>query len=258
MSTCHRRTEPACLPRGRSRMLRASRLLFAGIAALACATTASADPKHYAIDPVHTRIVFAIDHLGFSTSLGTFSHPTGSLWLDPDDLATARVDVSIDIASLDLGDTDWRDRMFKRDYFDLARHATARFVSTSIEPTGDNRARVHGHLTLRGVTLPLVLDATLNKHGRHPLTFRTTAGFSATTTLQRSAFGMDDNLRTVGDSVELRIEVEASRERAERSRDETQARSDDDATDPNAPASGDTPTTHTRQPTTPHTGTEPA
>lgn len=246
MSTC--RTEPACLPRGRSRMLRIAAFLLAS-AALAHATAASAEPKHYAIDPVHTRIAFAIDHLGFSKSLGTFSHPSGSLWLDPDDLSTARVEVNIDIASLDLGDNDWRDRMFKRDYFDLARHATARFVSTSVAPTGDKGVRVHGELTLRGITLPLVLDATLNRHGRHPLTFRTTAGFSATATLQRSAFGMDDNLRTVGDHVELRIELEAARERAERTRN-------DDT--PHATASDDASDTDTRQPITPPAGTEPA
>lgn len=186
---------------------------IAAIVLFAIAAPAAAAPEHYAIDPVHTRIAFAIDHLGFSKSLGTFSHPQGSLWLDPDDLSSARVDVTIDIASLDLGDSDWRDRMFKRDYFDLKKYAEARFVSTSVETTGTGTARVHGDFTLRGVTQPLTLDVTLNKHGRHPLTLRTTAGFSASATLQRSDFGMDDNLRTVGDRVELRIEAEAARKR---------------------------------------------
>lgn len=181
---------------------------------------ASAAPQHYELDPVHTRIVFAIDHLGFSKSLGTFSHPSGSLWFDPDDWRSARLDVTVDIASLDLGDEAWRKRMFKRDYFDLDDHAQARFVSTAVEPTGDTTARVHGHLTLRGTTLPLSLDVTLNRHGRHPLTLRTTAGFSATATLKRSDFGMDDNLRTVGDTVELRIEAEAARKRASRGESE--------------------------------------
>ncbi|MBB5209442.1 polyisoprenoid-binding protein YceI [Chiayiivirga flava] len=202
---------------------------------LLAAAGAFAKPQHYELDPVHTRIVFAIDHLGFSKSLGTFSHPSGSLWFDPDDWRSARVDVTVDIASLDLGDAKWRERMFKRDYFDLDDHAQARFVSTAVEPTGDTTARVHGNLTLRGTTLPLSLDVTLNRHGRNPLTLRTTAGFSATATLKRSDFGMDDNLRTVGDAVELRIEVEASRKRA--TRDE----------------SDDNPAT-----SSPHTATEPA
>lgn len=214
MSSCRLRMEPTGLRAGRSRMRPFANLLVAAAVSGAFAAPAIAAPEHYAIDPVHTRIAFAIDHLGFSKSLGTFSHPSGSLWLDPDDLASARIDVSIDIASLDLGDADWRDRMLKRDYFDIKKHATARFVSTSVEPTSATTARVHGNLTLRGSTHPVTLDVTLNKHGRHPLTFRTTAGFSATATLQRSDFGMDDNLRTVGDRVDLRIEVEAARKRA--------------------------------------------
>lgn len=194
--------------------------ILASIAmSLSLTGTAHAEPKHYELDPVHTRIVFAIDHLGFSNTLGTFSHPRGSLWFDPDaadrgDWSGARLDVTIDVASLDLGDADFRTRMLKRDYFDIKRHADARFVSTRVEGNGATTARVHGDLTLRGETQPLVLDVTLNRHGRHPLTFRTTAGFSATAVLERSAFGMTDNLRTVGDRVELRIEAEASRRRA--------------------------------------------
>lgn len=211
MSTCLSRMEPQPAVRGRMRMPRFLPLLFAFATA-----AATAAPQHYELDPVHTRIVFAIDHLGFSKSLGAFSHPDGSLWFDPDDWRSARLDVTVDIASLDLGDADWRQRMLKRDYFDIRKHTRARFVSTSVEPTGSDTARVHGNFTLRGITQPLTLEVKLNKHGRHPLTLRTTAGFSATATLQRSAFGMRDNLRTVGDSVELRIEAEAERKRADR------------------------------------------
>lgn len=200
---------------------------FAGLAALALpASDAVAEPKHYELDPVHTRIVFAVDHLGFSKALGTFAHPRGSLRFDPDDWSTAKLEVTVDIASLDLGDADWKKRMLKRDYFDIKQHTEARFVSTAIEATGADSARVLGHFTLRGETRPLTLEVKLNKHGRHPLTFRTTAGFSATATLKRSDFGMTDNLRTVGDTVELRIEAEAERRR-----------DDDDKNDDNPPPS---------------------
>ena len=208
---------------GHSRALVA---LLAGAACLALpAGKAAAEAKHYTLDPVHTRIVFAVDHLGFSKALGTFAHPRGSLWFDPEDWSTAKLDVTIDIASLDLGDADWNKRMLKRDYFDIGKHTEARFVSHTIESTGEGSARVLGDLTLRGETRPLVLDVTLNKHGRHPLTFRTTAGFSATATLRRSDFGMTDNLRTVGDIVELRIEAEAERQRdADGEKDDNPAR----------------------------------
>lgn len=211
MNTCQ---HPRANARAFNHARRFAAALFAGMSAwMLSANDAAADPRHYELDPVHTRIVFAIDHLGFSKALGTFAHPRGSLWFDPEDWRTARLDVTIDIASLDLGDMDWKKRMLKRDYFDIKRHTEARFVSTAIEPTGADTARVLGELTLRGATRPLTLEVRLNKHGRHPLTFRTTAGFSATATLRRSDFGMRDNLRTVGDTVELRIEAEAERRR---------------------------------------------
>jgi polyisoprenoid-binding protein YceI len=71
-----------------------------------------------------------------------------------------------------------------------------------------------GQLTLRGVSREVALDVKLNALKRHPMTLRRTAGFSATATLSRSAFGMDAWRNVVGDEVELMIEVEAIRRRA--------------------------------------------
>lgn len=222
-------------PRTNLRTRALAAMLLAGSSALVLsANDAAAEAKHYELDPVHTRIVFAIDHLGFSKALGTFAHPRGSLWFDPDDWRTAKLDVTIDIASLDLGDADWKKRMLRRDYFDIKRHTEARFVSTTIEPTGTDTARVLGDFTLRGETRPLTLDVKLNRHGRHPLTFRTTAGFSATATLERSDFGMTDNLRTVGDTVELRIEAEAERRRDDDGKNDDNPAAPDHASTPPA------------------------
>lgn len=222
MSSCPRVMEPRRVCRGHSAMFFLTNIarsnatrVFALCCLLLPLAAAHAAPRHYEIDPVHTRIMFAVDHLGFSRSMGMFSAPTGSLWFDPDDWSSARLDVDIDIATLDLGDATWRTRMLKRDYFDIRRFTHARFVSHRVEATSDTTAQVHGDLTLRGVTAPVTLLVTLNKIGRNPLTFRNTAGFSATASLQRSAFGMTDNLRTVGDTVEVRIEAEAQRRRAD-------------------------------------------
>lgn len=194
-------------------LLRHAARLGALACALAAAPAARAEALSYAIDPVHTRVLFSCDHLGFSQALGTFSTPRGTLVFDPDDWSSATVDVRIDIGTLDLGDARWRARMLRADYFDAARHPDARFVSRRVEPVDATRAIVHGDLTLRGITRPLALEVTRNRIGRHPFTLRRTVGFSATATLRRSAFGMDDDLRSVGDTVTLRIEVEATRRR---------------------------------------------
>lgn len=172
---------------------------------------ARAEPKRYEIDPVHTRIGFACKHLRFSNALGTFAHPTGTLWFDEKDWSQARVEATIDIATLDLGDEEWKQRMLKRDFFHADKFAQARFVSTGVEKLDGRRMKVSGELTLRGKTAPLTLEVTLNDVDRHPYTFRNTAGFSARAVLRRSEFGMISLPNVVADEVELRIEVEATR-----------------------------------------------
>ena len=170
-----------------------------------------AEAKRYEIDPVHTRLAFACKHMKFSSALGSFAHPAGTLWFDEKDWTTARVDVRIDVSTLDLGDAEWRTRMLKRDFFHADKFKEARFVSTKVEPVDATHARVTGNLTLRGKTAPVTLDVTLNDVDRHPYTFRNTAGFSARTVLKRSEFGMISLPNVVADEVELRIEVEATR-----------------------------------------------
>lgn len=189
------------------------RHLATALLMLVVALPAAAELRRFEIDPVHTRIMFSCEHLGFSHALGTFAHPSGELWFDPEDWSSARLDVSVDIATLDLGDADWNERMHKRDFFHLKKYPKARFVSTAVEATGADSARVSGELTLRGVTHPLQLEVRLNRLARHGYTLKMTAGFSATATLQRADFGMDALQKVVGRQVELRIEAEAIRQR---------------------------------------------
>lgn len=187
--------------------------------ALACCLLAPAAalvaPEEYALDPVHTRIVFAIDHAGFSRALGTLSGITGTLRFDPADWSTAQVEARIPLERLDMGDADWNRRMLERPFFDAARHPVARFVSTAVEPLGEDRARVTGRLELRGTSRQVVLEVELNALKRHPMTYRRTAGFSATGALLRRDFGMLAWPSVVGDRVELRIEAEAHRGRGD-------------------------------------------
>jgi polyisoprenoid-binding protein YceI len=191
---------------------RAARALLCGVT-LAFAMGATAAPRDYVIDPVHTRLLLSVDHLGYSQALGTLSAPRGRLRFDPRDWRSAGVEVEIDLARIDFGDADWNERMLRRDFLDGARHPVARFVSTHVEPVDETHARVHGTLSLRGVALPVVLEARLNRHGRHPLTLRSMVGFSATAVLSRAALGMTAWKRVVGDEVVVRIEVEAQRAR---------------------------------------------
>lgn len=208
---------------------------------LLAAAPVFAAPEAYELDPVHTRVVFRVDHAGFSRAMGSFSGATGTLVFDPDDWRGARLQVQVPLASLDLGDATWRERVLGRPFLDAGRQPVARFTSTGVEPTGDGTARVTGRLELRGQAREIVLDVRLNALRRHPLTFRRTAGFSATATLDRRDFGMDAWPNVVGQQVELWIEAEATRARGEAAADGAAAEKNDDAGDTPAMPESDTP-----------------
>lgn len=189
--------------------------LAAGV--LATASQAQARLRTWSLDPVHTRIAFAVDHAGFSNALGTFSGATGTLAFDPDadDWTGARLEVQVPVARLELGDAKWNEATLARNLLDAEAHPVASFVSTRVEPVDARRATVHGLLTLRGETREVALDVVLNAVKRQPMPpFRRTAGFSATATIRRSDFGVDGWKSMVGDMVELRIEAEATLSRA--------------------------------------------
>ena len=186
-------------------------LVLACMVAAGVATGASAaGPETYALDPVHTRVMFAVGHAGFSSAIGTVSGSTGTLVFDREDWRSARLDVRVPVARLDLGDAKWNAATLAANLLDGARHPEARFVSTTVAPAAADHARVCGQLTLRGVSRPLCMDVVLNALKRHPLPpFRHTAGFSATATLSRSDYGIDAWASMIGDKVEVRIEAEA-------------------------------------------------
>lgn len=178
------------------------------------ALPAHAASAAYELDPVHTRVMIAVEHAGFSKAIGTVSGSSGHLQFDPEDWTTARLEVSVPLQRLDLGDEKWNQAVLARTLLDVEQFPTANFVSTRIEPIDAQHASVYGTLTLHGVAKEVKLDVTLNALKRHPLPpFRRTAGFSATATLSRAEFGIDAWKSVIGDSVELRLEVEATRTR---------------------------------------------
>lgn len=189
----------------RFRCLLACSLAYAGAAS-------AGGPETYALDPVHTRVVFLVEHAGFSRAMGAISGSSGTVRFDRDDWRSAQLDVTVPLTRLDLGDAKWNAAALASNLLDGKRYPEARFVSTQVEAIDADHARACGELTLHGVTAPVCMDVTLNALKRHPLPpFRRTAGFSATATLSRKAFGVDAWPSVIGDEVTLLIEAEAVR-----------------------------------------------
>ncbi|WP_069307990.1 YceI family protein, partial [Methylobrevis pamukkalensis] len=159
-------------------------LLLASALVLTTATAQAADK--YTLDPSHSQVVFTYNHLGYSNTVGMFSGFTGDIMLDAEDPSKSTVSVSIDTASLITGWPE-RDAHFKTgDFFDAEAAPKVTFVSTNVEVTGEKTANITGDLTLNGITKPVVLEATLNQMGEHPMAKKPWAGFDATATIKRS------------------------------------------------------------------------
>lgn len=195
------------------RTLLASAGIAFAVAVFGSPRAARADADVYRFDPVHSQVWFTADHQRFSKPQGRLRIKDGWFRFDPKDWTSAQVDVAIDLAGIDLGDPKWNAMVASGQFLDTKRWPTARYVSTTIEPRDATHARVHGELDFRGVKKPLDLDVTLNRVGTDPYAFRQKAGFSATATLDRFAFGMDRYKDVVAAAIELRLEIEGIRDR---------------------------------------------
>jgi polyisoprenoid-binding protein YceI len=176
--------------------------------ALAFSGTAHAEAVAYKLEKPHTQILFNVNHLGFSQSYGRFLDYTGEISWDQTNPANSTVNATIQVASLDMGDKTWNEHMLAPKYFNAAQFPVMTFKSTKIEVTGDKTANITGDLTLRGVTKPVTMAATMRGEGKNPFSGFDTAGFAATTTIKRSDFGMTEAIPMVGDEVNIIIEAE--------------------------------------------------
>lgn len=181
------------------------------LAAALIALAAPAKADTFALDPVHSQVMFAADHLGFSHSHGRFADVTGSFDFDEKHPEKATATLTIKTASLAMDDKAWDDHLKSADFFNVAKFPEMTFKTTSVFKGEGNTAKVTGDLTLLGVTKPVTMDVTFNKGAIHPMSKKYTAGFSATGTLKRSDFGMTYGLPGIGDDVKLMVEIEGSR-----------------------------------------------
>jgi polyisoprenoid-binding protein YceI len=168
------------------------------------------------IDPAHSLLEFSVKHMMFTTVKGRFKTLRGAI-VCPDESAPARasVEAEIDAASIDTGDATRDAHLRGADFLDVEHYPTIVFRSTHIDRTGtQDEFRVHGDLTVRGITREVVLDTTFNGRGRNPWG-KEVAGFTAETTLNRRDFGLNWNAALesggllVGDKVEVAIEIQA-------------------------------------------------
>lgn len=185
-----------------------------GLSWLSLSSAGMAGPTEFVLDPVHTQIMFSVEHAGFSMSTGKLLRPTGTLMFDEKNWAASSVQVEMLAANVEFDDPEWNKAMRGKSYFNADVFPTIRFQSKACTQTGPKAGVLSGELTLLGVTKTVALEFTFNKRARHPYTLKDTIGFSAVTQLQRAEFGMQATPKTIGDAVSVRIAIEAVRQSA--------------------------------------------
>jgi polyisoprenoid-binding protein YceI len=185
------------------------------VAALALlAFPALATAETWSIDADHSSIGFTVRHMMVSNVKGTFGTFSGSAEVDEKDVTRSKISVTIDTASINTGVSKRDDHLRSADFFDTAKYPTMTYVSKKVEKSGNDRLKVYGDLTLRGVTKPVVLDVEGPTKAYKDPQGKLRRGASATATINRKDFGLTWNKVIeaggvlVGEEVNISLEAE--------------------------------------------------
>ena len=170
----------------------------------------------WVVDPSHSRIGFAVRHLGIATIRGEFTEFEGTLEIARD-FAHSRVRGTVKTASVDTNEAKRDGHLRSGDFFDVENYPELTFESRRIEATGDDTFSVVGDLTLHGVTNEIQLTAELmgtevDPYGNERL------GLEAAGELSRGAYGMKFNQVlgsgnvAVSDKVRLVLDISAAKQ----------------------------------------------
>jgi polyisoprenoid-binding protein YceI len=165
----------------------------------------------WAIDPVHSEVSFVVRHMMVSKVRGRFDKFEGTITTAPDPLQSS-VNATVDLSSVNTGEPNRDNHIRSADFFEVESHPTMTFRSTGVRHDGGDFL-VDGDLTIRGTTKPVTLKLEINGFG--PDAYGgTRAGFSATTEINRSEWGVSYNGPipgggvAVSEKVTINLEVE--------------------------------------------------
>ena len=165
------------------------------------------------IDAAHTEANFSVRHMMISHVRGQFQKVSGTVEFDEAAPANTKIDVQIEIASINTREEKRDAHLKSPDFFDAAKYPYMTFASKRVEVKDAAHARLIGDLMIRDVTKEVALDVEYNGSAKSPWG-TTSAGFSARTTIKRKDWGLNWNVALetggwlVGDEVNITIELE--------------------------------------------------
>jgi polyisoprenoid-binding protein YceI len=169
----------------------------------------------YKVDLSHASIVWKVSHLGLSNYVARFTDFDAAIDYDPNEIEKSQITASINPMSIQTAYPNAAEKDFdkilatEKGWFNAQTFSNIDFTSTSIDMKTENTAVMKGELTFLGVTKEIILDVVFNgAMTKQPFTGKPTMGFSATTNIVRSNFGMGQYVPSIGDNVEIMIEGE--------------------------------------------------
>ena len=180
-----------------------------GMLAMAVPMMTFAQTSTWTPDKAHSEVDFTILHMSLSKVHGRFGNIGGQIVWNAADVTKSTVNMTIDVNTVDTGVAPRDSDLKSANYFDVAQFPTATFVSTSVAKTA-NGLTVNGNLTVHGVTKPVVLQVEGPMGPVPGMGGKMHAGFSANTTVSRTAFGIGSKTpaAVLGDDVQLSIELD--------------------------------------------------
>ncbi len=186
--------------------MRKLNVVVASIVTLSLAAALAPAQSNYKVDPVHSAVLFKINHLGVSNAWGRFNDPQGVVVWDDNDPSKSKDEITLQTAKIDTANQKRDDHLRSPDFFNAKQFPTLSFKSNSIAKKSDTEFDVTGDLTFRGVTKPITV--TVTKVGEKETQMGHRAGWETSFTVKRSEFGMTFMPGGVGEEVEIVVSIE--------------------------------------------------
>src|SRR5437867_3321027 len=146
----------------------------------------------WTIDPTHSIAEFAVKHLVVTTVKGRFRDLEGTIRIDEANPENSSVEAAIEVASIDTNVPDRDAHLRSDDFFNAEKYPRITFVSTDVKRVDETNYKLHGALTIRDVSKPVVLDTEFEGEIDDPWDNHR-AAFTATTQISRKEFGVKWN-----------------------------------------------------------------
>lgn len=166
----------------------------------------------WVFDTAHSQVTFSVRHMMISNARGRFENFSGVIDFNEENPVASTVLVKIETASINTRDEKRDAHLRSADFFNADAFPFMTFESTRVEKIDQNHGRLHGNLTIKDITHPVVLDVEYS--GQSRMWGSTSAGFSASTKINRKNWGLTWNHTLesggllVGEDININIDLE--------------------------------------------------